>query len=148
MIAIDIFAGQYRFLSNFYPCDINYQGLVYPTVEHAFQAAKTTDAELRMQIRNASSPTEAKRLGRKVTLREGWETYRRYSVMETLLVLKFGFGTLLASSLLKTGDAVLIEGNTWHDNLWGQCRCEGKCAKPGLNLLGWMLMRQRRALTL
>ena len=37
------FDGKFRFLSNFYPSPIFYDGILYPTVEHAFQAAKTVN---------------------------------------------------------------------------------------------------------
>ena len=39
---INSFVGPCRFLSNFYPSEITYEGITYPTVEHAFQASKTT----------------------------------------------------------------------------------------------------------
>ena len=42
---INEFQGKYRFLSNFYPCDIVYEGIQYPSTEHAYQAAKTLDTE-------------------------------------------------------------------------------------------------------
>lgn len=40
---INHFSGKYRVLSNFYPSKIVYEGRVYPTVENAYQAAKTMD---------------------------------------------------------------------------------------------------------
>lgn len=40
---IDRFSGEYRFLSNFYLAEVELDGEVYPTVEHAFQAAKSPD---------------------------------------------------------------------------------------------------------
>ena len=50
--------------------------------------------------------------------------------------------------LLSTNDAILIEGNTWHDNTWGDCSCGDRpeCKKPGLNLLGKALMLVRKEL--
>lgn len=41
---IDKFDGEYDFLSNFYPCDIKFEGLLYNSNEAAYQAAKTIDA--------------------------------------------------------------------------------------------------------
>ena len=38
---IDSFVGEYYFLSNFYPCSIEHDGLRYPSSEHAYQAAKS-----------------------------------------------------------------------------------------------------------
>jgi len=39
---IDSFKGDFRFLSNFYPVNVDYEGIMYPTVEHAYVAAKNT----------------------------------------------------------------------------------------------------------
>lgn len=142
---IDRFIGLYSFLNNFYPDEILYEGIRYKALEYGFAAAKTNDVALKYRISTASSPGEAKRMGREVVLREGWDQYLRYTVMEELLALKFGSGSELGNRLLDTGDAVLIEGNTWHDQTWGDCRC-GRCVQPGMNLLGWMLMRRRERL--
>src|SRR4051794_21773182 len=46
---IDSFEGQYRFLSNFFPAEVEFEGMTYPSVEHAYQSAKTTDREMRKQ---------------------------------------------------------------------------------------------------
>lgn len=39
---IDRFDGPFRFLSNFYPCTVEFVGYTYPTTEHGFVAAKTS----------------------------------------------------------------------------------------------------------
>lgn len=70
---IDSFTGEYRFLSNFYPAEIELDGEVYQTLEAAFQARKTLDPGERAKIRTAKTPGEAKRLGRRVTLVPDWE---------------------------------------------------------------------------
>ncbi|MCD7839045.1 MAG: hypothetical protein LUG46_00305 [Erysipelotrichaceae bacterium] len=44
---INRFRNEYAFLSNFYVVDIEYEG---PSVEHAFQAAKTLDNNERFKI--------------------------------------------------------------------------------------------------
>src|SRR6185369_8674281 len=41
------FQGDNRFLSNFFPAEVIYEGITYPTAEHAYQAAKTLDPEQR-----------------------------------------------------------------------------------------------------
>jgi len=90
---IDSFQDEYRFLSNFWPSPVDYMGDYYPTVEHAFQAMKTMKAEERTEILKAKTPGEAKRLGRKVTLREDWEE-RKMGVMEHFVLPVFlsGYG--------------------------------------------------------
>ena len=71
-LPIESFSGRYRFLSNFYPCEMDVAGVRYPTLEHAFQAEKTTNMTEREIIRSARTPGQAKALGRRVTLRENW----------------------------------------------------------------------------
>jgi predicted NAD-dependent protein-ADP-ribosyltransferase YbiA (DUF1768 family) len=73
---IKVFDGPHRFLSNFYkpPEPIEWEGVLYPTTEHAFQAAKTLDRVKRKEIAEASSPGMAKRLGRALRpIRPDWE---------------------------------------------------------------------------
>jgi predicted NAD-dependent protein-ADP-ribosyltransferase YbiA (DUF1768 family) len=54
----------------------------------------------------------------------------------------------LAEKLLSTGDALLVETNTWHDNSFGDCECGKRepCAAPGQNQLGIILMQIRSCL--
>lgn len=137
---IDSFSSDYRFLSNFHPCSITIEGLEYPSVEHAFQAMKTLDPEERSAIQKAQSPGKAKRAGQKVVLRPDWDAIR-VGVMEELVRQKFSKNRELANSLLATGDAQLIEGNTWDDTFWGVCGGRGE------NWLGKILMKVRNELS-
>lgn len=132
---IDSFTDKYHFLSNFYPCTIEYQRLDYPSVEHAYQAAKSKDQSVRLSIRDASSAKDAKRKGRRIKLRDDWEKIK-LKVMLKLVRIKFQQPTL-RKKLLATGDAVLIEGNWWGDKFWGVCNGAGE------NHLGKILMRVR-----
>jgi ribA/ribD-fused uncharacterized protein len=132
------FEGPFAFLSNFYPSPIVYEGQRYQTVEHAFQAAKSTDPAERENIRNAPTPGKAKAMGRRVTLRPDWERVKRGVMMECLR-LKFA-DPRLAQQLLKTGEALLEEGNTWGDTYWGKVDGNGE------NWLGILLMRVREEL--
>jgi predicted NAD-dependent protein-ADP-ribosyltransferase YbiA (DUF1768 family) len=43
---INKFEGRYRFLSNFYPCEIEHQGIKYPSVENFYVAMKVNDQQL------------------------------------------------------------------------------------------------------
>lgn len=137
---IDSFKGDHHFLSNFYklPQPIEWEGLLYPTTEHAFQAAKTLDPKEREKIRDATSPGAAKKLGRKVVLRPGWDDMR-VMVMDSILWLKFSH-PILRKWLLETGDAELIESNDWGDRFWGVCKGKGE------NQLGKSLMMIRDAI--
>jgi len=132
---IEAFKGRYHFLSNFYLMAIVYEGMKFDSVEHAYQAAKTVIPEEREMIRRCVKPGGAKRLGRSVTLRPGWDRLR-IEVMTKLLMQKFS-DQHLRRLLLDTGDAELIEGNDWNDTFWGVCRGKGK------NNLGKLLMMVR-----
>lgn len=138
--SIDQFKGDYRFLSNFFPSSIEmYDGVRYPTSEHAFQAHKTHSMEERRHIASLDTPGKAKRAGRRVTLRDDWEVIK-ISIMEGVLFQKFSMHLDLRQKLIDTGDAELIEGNTWGDTFWGVCRGKGE------NHLGKLLMKIRQAL--
>ena len=125
----------YEFLSNFYPATVRLDGVEYPTVEHAYQAAKTLDETERRHVRSASTPDEAKKRGGRVTVRPDWEDIK-VSVMRDLLRQKFSDATL-RDRLLGTAPHPLIEGNTWGDRFWGVCDGEGQ------NWLGRLLMEIR-----
>ena len=132
---ITSFDGKYDFLSNFYHSPISYNGIVYPTNEHFFQAMKTFNVDERIAIASAETPGKAKRIGRKITLRSDWEDVKLY-YMELGLRLKFQ-DSKLHEMLLATGDEELIEGNTWGDEFWGVCNGKGE------NHLGKLLMKIR-----
>lgn len=137
---IDSFTGQYRFLSNFYPCTVTLDGVEYPSTEHAYQAAKTEYPALRVIFETGTS-ANAKKLGRRLKIRPDWEEIK-LGVMDDLLRQKFAPGTELHNKLLKTQGEKLCEGNYWHDLVWGCCTCkEHKGA--GRNELGKLLMKIR-----
>lgn len=136
---IDQFTGEYAFLSNFYYSDVVLNSVRYPTLEHAFQAAKTLDAIERGTIAVMERPGSAKAYGRKVKMREGWEEMK-VGIMYGLLCQKFAKGSRLAGMLITTGDALLVEGNSWHDNFWG---VDFRTPEKGQNWLGKLLMQRR-----
>lgn len=132
------FRDELAFCSNFHPSPLTFEGIRFATVEHAFQAAKTLDRCERAIIAHAATPGRAKRLGRQVTLRPGWDAMRR-DVMLDLLRSKFEHPDL-ADQLLATGSIELVEHNTWRDRFWGVC--DG----TGSNHLGRLLMQVRAEL--
>ena len=135
MNVIDKFKGEYAFLSNFARCNVTYNGRTYRTVEHAFQAAKSLDEKEQKIFLFVSDPAEAKKWGKQVHLRQDWEQVKD-NIMKNLLTQKFSHEPFRLQ-LLATGNAKLIEGNTWNDTYWGVCN--GK----GLNILGTLLMEVR-----
>jgi hypothetical protein len=143
---IDAFKDEYAFLSNFHPSPIVLCGLEYPTVEHAYQAAKCLYAEDAIQVHGAATPKEAKKLGRAAECIPDWPLIK-WPVMYALLLLKFTQHDDLRQQLLATGRARLVEGNHWHDNFWGACTCD-KCKDlEHQNQLGLLLEQVRFVLS-
>jgi hypothetical protein len=158
---IDIFKYEWEFLSNFYPCEIVWEGITYASTEHAYQAAKTLDIEKRRMFGLEDNPRltakKAKDMGANIKkngeLRSDWLKVN-IGIMRELLVLKFEKEEL-KQKLLSTGTAYLEEGNWWEDNFWGVCYggtekgFHGiKCGKwphvpSGENHLGLLLMAIR-----
>lgn len=131
------FGGQYRFLSNFYPCVLQLDGLEFPTLEHAYQASKVVFLPSRKLFQHGT-PGQAKRLGKGITLRPDWEEVK-IDVMLSLLRQKF-VQEPLKQMLLETGDAYLEETNSWGDIFWGVYN------EMGQNWLGKLLMQVREEL--
>lgn len=135
MNKIDKFDGEYRFLSNFYPCNVSYGGLLFLSSEAAFQAAKCKNESGKVFFQYMSA-IEAKQSGKKVPIRGDWDRIKTL-VMSEVVHAKFSQNKLLRDLLIATGDAELIEGNTWGDTVWGVCNGIGE------NRLGKILMKER-----
>ena len=131
-MTIDRFQGDYRWLSNFHEVEVHYEGVVYRSTEHAYQAAKTLDPDERHEIFSASTPGRARRLGQKVTMRPDWDDVK-LTIMLELNRQKFAYPDL-RERLIQTGRHHLIEGNDWGDKYWGVSGGEGE------NHLGRTLM--------
>lgn len=129
------YVQDYAFLDNFAEVSIPYQGLTYPSVENAFQAAKCDDPAARKAFCSIA-PGTAKILGRNIRLRGDWEDVK-LDVMLDLLRIKFSDAGF-AKKLLETGNAELVEINCWGDTFWGYDVDEGGC-----NYLGKLLMKVR-----
>ena len=137
-LKITSFRGACSFLSNMHPAPCKYEGDVFPTVEHAFQAAKAAPAD-RADYRDLGLDAKgAKRLGRKKPLAKGgaWWEANKVGVMEACVRSKFS-DAALGALLCATGDRELIEGNTWGDTYWGVS------SGSGSNHLGNILMKVR-----
>lgn len=133
---ISYFVGEYRWLSNFHRTWIQYEGGVYPSTEHAFQAAKSVDPVTRLWFEQPEvSCGAAKRRGREIKMRSDWESIKR-DVMLAVLRVKFLHPELRAK-LLATHPMRLVEGNSHGDHYWGVCGGNGE------NHLGILLMQVR-----
>ena len=133
---IERFDGNHSFLSNFYEAPLVYKGLRYLNSESAYQGQKDPSrAEEFVDLEAMKS----KRLGRKVTIRDDWDSVK-LDIMYEIVLAKFTQNPELLDKLKATGDAILIEGNYWHDTFWGVCEGKGK------NYLGKIIMKIRAEL--
>ena len=136
---IERFEGRYSFLSNFFYAPILYKGIRYANNEAAFQAQKTCDYFLRRKFGELDDPGAAKHFGRTLALRSDWEKIKLQE-MYCICAAKFFQHKYLAAKLLRTGNAMLIEGNNHNDFFWGMVENEGE------NHLGLILMDIREKL--
>lgn len=123
----------FPFLSNFHPCNITYNNIVFPSVENAYQAQKCPERANEFIDIPAN---KAKRLGSKVSIRADWDDVK-LRIMWDLVHQKFEDENLLKQ--LKAIDEPIIEHNWWHDNFWGTCICDECKNKEKHNWLGKIL---------
>lgn len=133
MDKISSFEGKYRFLSNFSNHPVTFDGLTYKNSEAAFHAQK--DPSRAKEFVNLN-PSQAKRLGRRVKLRDDWEQVKD-DIMFDIVMAKFQQHGDIREKLIETKGIDLEEGNTWGDKYWGTVDGKGK------NKLGKILMRVR-----
>ncbi len=142
MKQISEFQGQYRWLSNFWAVPIRREGRVYPSVEHAYMAAKSDGLEWKAFCASTPSPGVVKRASKNIDLVAEWDT-KKLDVMLECLREKFTSPPMRAL-LLNTRGVHLQEGNRWGDTFWG---VDLRRNPPvGSNHLGRLLMQVREEL--
>jgi len=135
-------AGSYV-LSNFSPHAVEYDNKVYPTAEHAYQAAKFKDTAIKEAIRKARSPMHAKKLANEMYKQDRYADWndRKVDAMEQILRAKLAQHDEVADMLKQSGIEKIVEASP-KDYFWG----EGK-EGTGQNMLGTLWMRLRSELT-
>lgn len=137
------FNGKYQFLSNFAPAEFMWDGIYWYNSEAAYQAAKVTDRRLRLEISKVTNPGQAKKIGKRLKIRDDWEEVK-YDIMYEIVFEKFKQNPHLKEQLLATNDAHLEEGNWWGDKIWGVSPVG---SGDGKNWLGKILMDVRSRIT-
>ena len=142
-------------LSQWWPSPFEADGVRYATAEHWMMAEKARlfgDAEAERAALAARTPAEAKKAGRLVRgFDESVWRERRFAIVVTGSVHKFGTDEDLRSYLLGTGRRVLVEASPL-DRIWGigLAADDPRATDPdrwrGLNLLGFALMEARERL--
>lgn len=138
--------------SQWFPGSFEENGIVYKTAEHYMMAGKArlfNDAEMEKEILKATTPNQAKALGRKVKDFDPklWDEHK-YQIVTQGNLLKFSQNQKFKDFLLSTGDKVLVEASPY-DRIWGigmletDNRAENPLLWNGENLLGFALMEVR-----
>jgi GTP cyclohydrolase II len=131
------FFGQWAFLNSYYPVVVPLDGELYPSVGHAYQAAKNSDPDHRSKIRNTFDYSKVLALGRSGPHREDWNDVR-LNIMKSLANAKFT-QPWFRQQLLDTYPKRLVDDNDDDDEFWGESSC------GGLNHMGRVLMHIREA---
>ena len=137
---IERFRDEYDFLSNNYPSEILYDGLLFSCAEAAFQAARCPLIGDRKRIAQGDG-SRAKMIASRIEPVPGWDE-RKLAVMENILRAKFTQHPGLARKLTDTGIAILINGVSSKDHFWGR----DLYTDQGENHLGRLLMKLRSEL--
>ena len=142
-MAIYFYSTQDTFgcFSNFSAHSVRLNGKTWPTAEHYFQSQKFAGTPDEEEIRLASSPMLAARMGRsrKRPLRPDWEDVKD-DIMREVVLAKFQQHEDIRNVLLSTGNEEIVEKTT-DDYYWG-CGLDG----TGKNMLGIILMEVRETL--
>lgn len=155
---ISEFKGKYEFLSDTYYCSVRYDGWDYNCLTKAFYAALASDPYFVRIFRNYDLPAwKAKEYGRRFERRADWKDIY-LQVLADVTRSKFTRNPGLARQLLETGDQLIEFGNTWHDNILGNCHCltaskprygrKTSCDRQGQNETGKIIMRVRTEISL
>ncbi len=140
MTKVLFYDGPWYIFSNFSSFAVEWRGHLWPTAEHAYQAAKFTDPEIVTLIREARSAHDAKRVAHEYSdrVRLDWNEATKLAVMEEILWQKVEQHAYVKERLLRSRDDELIE-DSHTDNFWGR----GPYWK-GANHLGklWMKIRE------
>ena len=137
----------YGAFSNLYRRPIEFEGEVFATSEHAYQAGKARKPEVRKWLLAAPSPALLAMAAHGLyywDIAPGWSK-TKFDRMREVLRAKFTQHSDLQDLLLSTGEARLVESATVDNEvnrLWGEVNGSGR------NMLGILLMEIREDLRL
>jgi ribA/ribD-fused uncharacterized protein len=132
----------YGAFSNLYRREIEFEGVLFSTSEHAYQAGKPRKVEVRQWLMQAPSPALLAMAAHGLyywDVTPGWSK-TKFDRMRGVLRAKFTQHQDLQDLLLSTRDARLVEYATVDNEvnrLWGEVNGVGK------NMLGVLLMELR-----
>lgn len=138
---IFFYPKEFAVFDNFGSFQVEYDNYLWPTSEHAYQAARFKDVALEIYelIKLAKSAHDAQKIAREYKYKQikNWNEIKK-DKMKEILRCKIDQHPYVLEKLLKSGDRIIIE-DSWRDSEWGWG--EGK---DGKNLLGniWMELRE------
>lgn len=116
------YTGEWYCLDNFSAFVVPWGDRVWPTAEHAYQAAKFLDQDIIDKIGNATSPYFAKSIGNDPQFdsqkRENWRAMKR-GIMKEILLEKALFHMHVYETLRRSRGKVLVEDSPI-DGFWGR----------------------------
>ncbi len=114
---INMFKGEYDFLSNRFPCQVLWEGQQYPSAESVFQASKCA-VETEREVFTRCSIHKATVKGIVLNPSSEWED-ARLDIMKSIIKAKFEQNPNLMQKLVDTGNRILINGNNKQETFWG-----------------------------
>lgn len=141
MVNIPYYETSHFVFSNLSAHRVSYNGVEYPTVEHAFHAQKFADQSIRQQIKDSASPLQALTLARqlKPQRRTDWDEVK-VGILTEIVREKVLQHKEVHEALMATGTDDIVEINP-NDDFWGNGP-DGN----GQNRMGKILMHIRSEL--
>jgi len=136
---IDSFTDYYEFLHNNFYTPVYYECMLFPSVTHAYQAARSNDERTRKAILNAENLKTVLNIARRIEDSDNWNI-RRLKIMEHLIRDKFRRSKELQEKLKATGSREIVmtyDEETVANTFWGAVKSKGQ------NQLGRILMKIR-----
>lgn len=141
---IGFYPREFFCLDNFSSFAVVYNGVKYPTVEHAYQSLKFVDTapEIAKQIADCFSAHEAQKIAQanKDKQNPNWDEIK-VDIMEELLRFKLEQNPYVKKKLLQTKDCTICEDSP-KDAFWGIGQ-----NRDGQNQLGKLWMKLRSELS-
>ena len=141
---IGFYTREFFCLDNFSAFKIDIEGILFSTVEHAYQAYKfiETSSEIFLAIVNAKSPIEAKQIAHnnEELIDPNWNN-KKIELMEMFLRIKLHQHPYVKKKLLETKNYIICE-DSLEDSFWGIGP-----SRDGENMMGKLWMKIRSELT-
>lgn len=138
---IFFYPKEFYVFDNFSSFQVEYDGHLWPTSEHAYQATKfkETSPEIYKRIREARSAHDAMKLASEFKEKRDpeWDK-KKVDIMKAILRCKIDQHPYVLKKLLQSGSREIIE-DSWRDGFWGWGE-----DRNGENQLGkiWMELRE------